>query len=357
MFRFISALSFFFLAIAAYASGPVAIQKADPTTAAFYKSGSSVYVTAGDTIIAGGVTCSYPSAVAVSLPTLVAGTDYQIVIDDGCDLDARTYAASLATGEYRVGGFHFLPGSYPSDHNLGGNTTPTILEYSIWDVAFRPTCSPLGMSKIGHAPEWLDIYFLGNSSNADGVSRNNDTILTGTNPPERADDFGGYGTSKYAKLNWWSANEFVAQWGKHLPSYSLMTRAAFGAQEGKGRGNHPVTTGFATTNGAIMWSDQRFTGKFGQIQVIASIWLWTSDFSDWEGTPATGPYGWDAYDVTEGRGQLILQNSDDLTALLFGGKSGYEEINGTRTTETIEKLWDNSVNIGIRGACDHYTQF
>jgi hypothetical protein len=59
---------------------------------------------------------------------------------------------------------------------------------------------------------------------------------------------------------------------------------------------------------------------------------------------------------------VILQNDADLTSLLFGASSVYRgttsptgvgAVAGSRAVETIEKLWDNSENIAIRGACDH----
>lgn len=335
-----------------------AFSKSDPFSVAFYKSGSGIFLEGGTAIAWPGGGCAFTIDVAVVLPVLSPGTDYEIRVRPDCSLYARSYSEAPVAGSKAVGGFHYLPGGYPNNYNLGGNSAPEILHWSLWDAAFRPACpNPRGMTKVGNAPIWVDIYFLGDSSNVDGVSRNNDTILTGTNPPVRASDYGGNGIAKYGNLNWWTANEFVAQWGKRLPSYKEMVLAAFGAQEGKGRGNHPVKTGLETANAALRWPDSRFTSKFGLIQATGVIWIWTGDFSDWEGAPATGAYGWDPYNVAEGRGQLILQNSDDLTALLFGGKWNYEEINGTRTTETIEKLWDNSANIGIRGACDHYFQY
>lgn len=357
-FAFIPAI----LALVPSASGgndfPSYFSKADAFSVAFYKSGSDVYLKEGTEIGWSAYDCEFSSDTAVSLPTLVAGTDYEIRVNSDCSLYARDYDTAPVADSKAIGGFHYLPGSYATDHNMGGNTTPTILEWSFWDRNFRPSCpDPRGMTKIGNAPFWIDIYFAGDSYSHDGVSRNNQPILTGTNPPERADDYGGYGVSKYAGLNWWEANEVANQWGKRLPSYAEMTLAAFGAKEGKGRGNHPIKTGLNTANASVMWWDKFFTSKFGLIQAVGVIWIWTSDLSDWEGTAATGPYGWSPYNVTGGRGELILQNSDDLTALLFGGKWNYEEINGTRTTETIEKLWDNSANLGMRGAADHFFQF
>lgn len=340
------------------------VYKAETNLPAFKKVGSGVSIRAGVEIDHNDATYVTTADTAVTLPTLVAGTDYRIAIKDDGTLQAYTYSDTLPDGSKVVGGFHYLPGGYPAGFDQGGNTTPTILEWSMWDVNFRPKCDPRGMTRIGNSGVWIDIYFQGNSSNADGVSRNNDTILTGTNPPLRPLDYGGNGTTKMTTLNWWDGNEHLRQWGKRYPSYEEMVLAGFGTNEQDGRGNHPVKTGLGTANAGIS-SDPNFTSKWGLIQSTGVLWIWTSTLSDWQGTPTTNAHGWEAYDVTGGRGKLILQNNADLTSLLYGGQNAYQlttsptgvgAVNGSRTTETIEKLWDNSANIAIRGACDHYAR-
>jgi hypothetical protein len=222
------------------------------------------------------------------------------------------------------------------------------------------------MTRVGHR-DWIDIYFIGDSYYQDGVSRNNQPIVHGSNPAVIPSDYGGNGTLKYSGFNWWEANEIVSQWGKHLPSYEDMTLAAFGTNEGDGRGAHPVKTGLNTANNpAGSSSDPNFTSKWGLIQSTGVMWTWTSTLSDWQGDPITTTYGWQAYDVTGSvqgaRGKAIMQNSADITALLHGGSSVYRlttspqgpaAVAGSRAVEPIEKLWDNSDNIAARGACDH----
>jgi hypothetical protein len=341
--------------------------KANNRLPAFVKSGSSVYLRAGVEIEYQGQLFAPTGDQAVTLPTLVAGTDYRIALKTDGSLQAYTYSDTLPSGAQVVGGFHYLPGGYPTTFDQGGTGTPTILEWSLWDINFRPKCDPRGMTRIGNSGVWIDIYFQGTSSNADGVSRNNDPILTGNNPPLRPIDYGGNGVAQLSTLNWWDANEHLRQWGKRLPSYAEMVLAAYGTNEQAGRGAHPVKTGLNTANNpAGSSSDANFTSKWGLIQSTGVLWMWTSDLSDWEGTPTTNAHGWEAYDVTGGRGKAILQNDADLTSLLFGASSVYKlttsptgvgAVAGSRAVETIEKLWMNSENIGIRGACDHYTRF
>lgn len=325
--------------------------------------GNTIYLRAGVQIEVGGVLYAPTADQAVTLPTLTAGTDYRIAILADGSLQAYTYADALPSGAVVLGGFHHLIGSPATGLDSGGGWTPTLLEWSIWDLSFRPKCDPRGMTRVGNSGTWVDIYFQGDSSNEDGVSRNNDPILTGANPPLIPADYGGNGTTKFSTLTWWEANEHLRQWGKRLPSYEEMCLAGFGTNEGDGRGSHPVKTGFATANTPVN-SDPNFTSKWGGIQITGCVWIWTSTLSDWQGTATTNEWGWEAYDMTGGRGKLILQNSADLTAMLYGGSSVYTStssptgavaVAGSRCGETIEKLWDNSMNIAIRGACDHYS--
>lgn len=353
------------------AVSPPVIVKADQFSPLLVKTGAgAVSVKAGTTISVNGVVVPTLADTPVSMPTLVAGTDYRVVIKADGSFQAIDYSTAIPTGGAVIGGFHYLPGGYSTGYDQGGNTTPTVLEWSFWDLNYRPNCpDPRGMTKIGKSGLWVDIYFVGDSYAADGVSRNNQPIVHKTNPAIIPADYGGNGTLKYSGSNWWEANEVVRAWGKRLPSYEEMTLAAFGTNEEAGRGAHPVKTGLNTANNpAGSSTDANFTSKWGLIQSTGVMWIWTSTLSDWEGEPAGGANGFEAYGVTSSvqgsRGKILMQNSDDLTALLHGGSSVYRATSsgsylniaglpGSRATETIEKLWDNSENIAIRGACDH----
>ena len=314
------------------------------------------------------------SLVPVLLPSMVGGEDYKIFIGaDGTPKAIHFDSAITDAGAKVLGGFHYSPGGLPMDFDLGGNNSPAINPYSIWDLKYRPDCaSPRGMTKILNSNSWVDIYFLNVNHHANGTSRNNKLIATGENPPERAYDFGGYGSSKYKNFIWWNAAEVMAQHGKRLGRYDEHCLAAFGVKENEGRGNHPINTGLNTYNASAWAHDYFFTSKCGVIQATGCVWVWTESLSDWEGTPATSSLGWDAYNVTGGhigsatkepnRGSLILQNSDDLTSILFGGKWNYTSKAGTlvqsgsRCAETIEKLWDNSSNLAARGFANHHVE-
>lgn len=344
--------------------------RADKKLPAFKKgSGNTLCLRAGVEIEFLGVRYAPTADVAVTLPTLVPGTDYRIVIKTDGTFQAYTYADTLPSGSEVIGGFHHLPGSPATDLSTGGGWTPTLHEPSIWDLSWCPENGgdPRGMALIGHTDEWVDIYFQGESSCADGVSRNDDFILHGDRPPIRAADYGGNGVAKYTGFNWWEANEHLRQHGKYLPSYELMCLAAFGTNEGDGRGTHPTKTGLGTHN-VPPNSDPNFTSKY-IIQATGCIWIWTSTMCTGTGDPPPvgSPGGYGVYDVTQGRGKIIQFSSRRACSILFGASGPYlstgnpinyaAEVAGSRCMELVEALWDNSPWLGCRGARRHCNSF
>lgn len=332
---------------------------------AFKAVGNALYLRAGVQVEFMGVLYAPTSDVVVTMPTLTAGTDYRVAIKTDGSYEGYTYTDTLPSAAQVVGGFHYLPGN-PGVFPSGGGLTPTLLEYSIWDISFRPKCDPRGMTRVGNSGKWIDIYFQGDSSNTDGVSRNNDPILTGANPPVIPADYGGNGTTKFGTLNWWESNEHFRQWGKELPSYALMCLAAFGTKEKDGRGGHPIKTGLNTYNQTSQYGgspDHNFTSKWGVIQSTGCVWVWCSDLSYTPGPLSTSSWGFETYE-TGGRGKIIMRN-DGATALLFGaqsiyrnsiGQNGTFDVAGSRCMEPIEKLPSYSTNIAIRGCADHISQ-
>lgn len=339
--------------------------RADRNNSVFKKGvGNTLYWRAGAELEWNGLLYTPTIDQSVVLPTLVAGEDYRIVVKADYTLQAYTYTDTLPAGCAVIGGFHHLPGGAATGLSTGGSWIPELHVPSIWDLSWCPENGgdPRGMALIGHTDEWLDIYFQGDSSCADGVSRNNDFILHGTNPPIRALDFGGNGTAKYDSFNWWEANEHLRQHGKYLPSYELMCLAALGTNEGYGRGNHPVKTGLATYNNGSSSSDPNFTSKY-IIQATGCVWIWTSTMCTGIGDTPSTAWGYDGYAVTQDRGKLIMQSSRRACNMLFGASSIYLDTGnqtngipgaaGSRCMETVEALQDTSPNLGCRGARRH----
>lgn len=344
----------------AYSTRPK-IYRADMANSAFKAVGNTIVLRAGAQIEFNGLLVAPTADQAITIPTPQGGKDYCICIHLTGVIQAYQYPDNRPAGSVIIGGYHVLPGDPATGLDTGGGWTPTLLSWSIWDLSFRPKCQdPRGMTRIANTGKGMDIYFQGNSSCADGVSRNNDPILHGTNPPLIPADYGGNGTAKYGVTTWWVANEHLAQFGKQIPSYALLCLAAFGTNEQDGRGVHPINTGLLT-DGHAGSSDPNFTSKFGLIQSTGCLWHYCADLSYFPGGTTANVDGFEAYDVTEGRGKIIMNGINGMTGILHGGQNaytttsgihGFTQVSGSRSAETLEKLWDFSANIGIRGCCD-----
>lgn len=140
----------------------------------------------------------------IALPeTLAPGVDYSIHPDDTGGL-----MASPARIPGEVGGFHA---------GLDGQ----IVEASIWDSKFRPTCpDPRGMVLI-QGLFWADIY------------------LTG----EDADRTSAAGVAILRNITYWQAVERLATHGKQLLSIDEFYLATVGSEERKNAPSRPELTG------------------------------------------------------------------------------------------------------------------
>lgn len=343
------------------------IYRADKSNSAFKVVGPLVYLRAGVEIEFNGVLYAPTADVPVAMPSLVGGTDYRIAIKADWTFQGYTYTDTLPAGAVVAGGIHMLPGSPATGFSTGGGLTPTLHEPSVWDVSYGADGDLRGMARIGQTDEWEDIYWQGDSSCIDGVSRNDDWILCGTNPPIIPADYGGDGTTKYANadMNWWAAVEHLAQHGKYLPSYALSCLAAFGTNETDARGAHPVKTGLNTYNTPAQYngsSDSNFTSKY-LIQATGCIWGYTSDFGYFPGAQTSHFAGYNTFG-TGGRGKILMKETSGLTVILHGTQSiwrnsigqggyGFVDVAGSRSAETLEPLQASSANIGFRGCRKH----
>jgi hypothetical protein len=95
----------------------------------------------------------YAAATAVTMPgSFTNNTDYAIwqnPTTGALVADASFVTAPAgATGGSVVGGFHYIPSGRPTAFNNGSPTAAAeILEYSIWDLTWRPECpDPRGMT-------------------------------------------------------------------------------------------------------------------------------------------------------------------------------------------------------------------
>ena len=300
--------------------------------------GSLFYKTTATTIsaTAGAVLNGtfYAAAPAVTMPSsFTNNTDYAIWQNPGsgalvADASFTTEPAG-ATGGSIVGGFHYIPSGRPTAFNNGSPTAAAeILEFSIWDLTWRPSCpDPRGMACI-EGGFWIDLYLCGATSYAGTTfsavpsSKIGLTIGDGSSTPLVPAQFGGNGTTTYDSFTWYEASEMAASFGKRLPYYAEFAAAAYGAPEAGSRGSDP---------GAVIWER---VSKFGLAQATGTLWQWGADTS---GSGAGGSYS----ASTEGRGSVY---STDARAVFLGGDWSYGAHSGSRSAYWFYTPW-NSYNV------------
>jgi hypothetical protein len=308
--------------------------KTDPTAVAFTKTGAgTAQIKAGTKLDVGGTLVTFVSATSITMPTLTAGTDYAIWVKTDATIQATTdFASAPGAGTWRkIGGFHYAPGGNATG-TTGGDTTPAINEYSLWDVKFRPACSdPRGMALVAGS-FWTDIYLLGVDHLTNGTSKYNVTIADGSSPPKIPTKFGGNGSTAYSTLNWWEANEVLQSWGKRSPTYDEFAALAYGTTEASSGGTDPTSTILRNA----------YTSKWGAMLAAGNMWIWGANF----GGGAAGA-AWTANTV--GRGSTYQMEN----AVLFGGGWGSASDSGSRCSSWGNSPTNSLSNIGARGVCDH----
>lgn len=310
--------------------------------------GSTVNLLAGTVVELNGWLHVFSSNTAVVMPALTAGTDYAVyVCSDGtvrADV-SFTAPAGYAAGDVRmIGGFHYAPGGNAAAQ-AGGDSTPAINPYSIWDLRWRPACpDPRGMALINNT-FWADIYLCGVDHHVNGTSAYNVTIADGSSPPKVHPVFGGDGTTTYGGFTWYEANELMKGHGKGLPDYGEFAALAYGVTEAGSVGVEPSLTAL----------DAPRTSKWGIMQATGNMWVWGRDFGFIpSGADFAALLANSAKAQTEGRGNVYTFGSSGLCAALFGGYWNLGSYSGSRSSSWIYTPWIYYYNIfGARGRSDH----
>lgn len=324
-----------------------AFYKSDIQSVAFTKTGAgTAAIKAGTKVAVASTLQTFATDTAVVMPSLTAGTDYAIyVCTDGTIRADASFSAPTGyttANSRQIGGFHYAPGGNAAAQ-AGGNTTPAINEYSIWDLKFRPACAdPHGMALIAGS-FWADIYLLGVDYLTNGSSKYNVSIADGSAPPKRSTLYGGNGTTTYADGNWWNLNEALKHVGKRSPTYSEFAAFAYGTTEATSSGGTDVpTTGVTGTGATSAWN--LFTSKFGIIQASGCMWIWGDEFGG--GAAAAGYVA-----NTQGRGSTYQMEN----AVLLGGYWDGAADAGSRCSRWSGYATASTGFIGARGVCDHLT--
>lgn len=327
----------------------------DPVGSVFYNRrpalhrGSLFYKTAATTIsiVAGSVLNGqvYAAAAAVTMPgSFTNNTDYAIWQHPSTGAlvaDASfTTAPAGATGGSVVGGFHYIPSGRPTAFNNGSPTAAAeILEYSLWDLTYRPSCpDPRGMACI-EGGFWIDLYLCGATSYAGSTfsavpsSRIGLTIADGSSPPLVPAQYGGNGSTAYGNGKWYVFTEMARSFGKRLPTYDEFSAAAFGAPEAGSRGSDP---------GTVQWER---VSKFGLAQATGTLWVWAQ-----ETCTSDPPSAFTTGSETEGRGQVY---GSQTRAVRLGGAWGATSDSGSRAALWVSTPWGSNSDVGARFAAGH----
>lgn len=313
--------------------GGTPLSKTDPTTPCLTKTGAgTIQVNAGTSVLVGTTQVTFATATSVTMPTLVAGTDYAVWVDaTGAAQASDSHTTPPVAGAAKIGGFHYAPGGNATAQ-AGGNTTPAINEYSIWDLKFRPACpDPRGMTLVAGS-FWADIYLTGVNHHIDGTSKLGVTIADGLNLPKIPLAFGGNGTTTYATMNWWRTGELLTSHGKRMPDYTEFAALAYGVTEASSIGTDQVTT---KLNAA-------YTSRWGVMQATGVMNIFGRGDGGGQGTAAWTASG-------GGRGSTWLLPNIPM----LGGDWGSGSLCGSHSVN-----WNNAPSvtasiIGARGVCDH----
>ena len=314
---------------------PGIFAKADRNSVAFVKtSAGTVSLKAGTTLDVAGVLLTFAADTAITMPALTAGNDYAVYActDGTLRADASFTAPSgySVANSRQIGGYHYAPGGNATART-GGDSTPQVNEYSLWDIKFRPACTdPRGMVLVANA-FWVDIYLTGVDHYTNGSSKYNVTIADGSSPPKVPAFFGGNGSTAYTTLTWWEAAEVALSNGKRLPTYAEFAGLAFGSVEASSVGADPVST---------VWQ-AAYVSKWGCNQAAGVMWCWGDKFG---GGAASAAY----VANTTGRGSTYQMEN----AVIFGGVWSLGAYSGSRASAWNISATLSSTSIGLRCVCD-----
>lgn len=343
------------------------LSKADPLSVAFLKTGAfTVSIKAGTSIKVGALAFLFASNTAITMPVSpTVGQDYGIWMQPNGDIVAtNSLVTPSVINAILIGGFHYAAGSNATGYNTGGNLTPSINEYSIWDIKFRPKCSdPRGMALIG-GMFWADIYLLGIDHHLNGTSRYNVAVATGTTKPKIPAMFGGDGSLLVTQMDWLWTAEIYDSFQKRFMNYKEFKTAAFGVVEEISREVAPVTTGYNTTNNSgASNKDNAYTSMFGLNHATGAHYVWGTEivYGQYPGsyTGATIPNG---PDITPGlyaayngraRGKSQIELATALRGMLYGGKLAFGLGSGSGSADMANAVQTFSQSISARGAADH----
>ena len=337
--------------------------KADTDSVAFTKTGAgTISLKAGTYVDVAGALLTFAAATAVTMPALSAGTDYAVyACADGtlrADASFTSPTGYTAANSRLIGGFHYgltAPGTTVAGGSFATAGTGMIWTqadvdaiaginaFSLWDLKWRCKGEQKSMALDPYAGVWAAIYFCPSNHIANGISKYNTDVASGTVLPRIPVAYGGNGSANYTALTWWAANEIANSHGHRLPTEREFSSAAFGVTENQSLGGASSTIP-ATAR------QPGYTSRIGLEQVTGHVWTWGADSSArWDG--ASTPWNW--RDVNGGRGQVYLYGDVNLARVLLGGDRGSAAMSGSRASNWGGSPWSSSWTVGLRAFGDH----
>ena len=204
---------------------------------------------------------------------------------------------------------------------------------------------------------WIDIYLANTTPDLLGTSAYGAAIADGATLPKLPAFWGGNGTTAMGSFSYWSAVQYMAAYGKHLPRYSHLANACYGVTENTSVGTDPTITSL----------DNLRTSRFGLIQATGSMWCWvdehkdkihqvalasgatTAQIEEWINSAKT----YSGKGISEWRGQVLTYGDSGHAVGLHGGNWSSSGVSGSRAG-----IWGNSPAVssfyfGARGRSDH----
>lgn len=324
---------------------PYAFLKQTATEVAFTKTGAgAISVKAGTRVLVGSAMVAYDTDTAITMPTHTIGTDYYIYActDGTCRADASANAPTgYTTSNSRlIGGYHY--GRIRNSLTVTDVATE-IVPRSLWDLTYRPKCSPQGMVDVcGTGVLWADIYQA--SVNA-AITLTSGVIIAGS----CRSIYNGTPLTGTEGLHGYNFIELARNSGKRLLTHSEWLAVAHGSPQGNDADN--LNAWSATTNGARTGTGQvaRAVSFCGACDCVGNVWEWLDEFSNDHTTTA---YGWQNPMTGQNVGQLYLPNATGLRMYLAGGGWAYGVVAGARALNADYFPWSVGTYFGSRFACD-----
>lgn len=268
----------------------------------------------------GGEFITYAEGTNVSLPAMVAATDYKIyAINDGT-IQAVAWDDPAPANSKWVGGF-------PTAYSNGA-----VVSNGLWDLGWRPSCNPRGMTLSPDQKLWVDIYMMDVDYGINGYSRPDVTIADGTSLPKIPAIYGGNGTTTYAGMTWFNSWDLAIAASKRLPFYGEFTGFAYGVIEQQSVGTDPITTKHQAGHRSAC----------GVEQATGAMWQWGANIQANTGGGWTG--------ITEGRGSVWHLG---ISAVRLGASWADSSNAGSRASNWGGAPDGSSASYCARGVCDH----